>query len=1207
MRCPTCQAENPDANRFCEQCGAALERRCPQCGEPLRPGARFCGACGHRLGESLGSAPFPSVGSSLSPAAGSAPAPAVGPAPPSASVAAPASGRERRLASYTPKHLAEKILTGRSALEGERRQVTVLFADLAGFTTLAETLDPEDVHRIIDRCFDLITTEVHRFEGTINQYTGDGVMALFGAPIAHEDSARRAVHAALGIQRALRDYGSDLQAQRGLTLQMRIGLNTGPVVVGRIGDDLRMDYTAVGDTTNLAARMQQNARPGSVFVSEATHKLISGFFETLELGAVQVKGHTAVQAFEVLRPRGRRSRFDVAAERGLTPFVGRSRELATLLDRFAEVKAGGGQVVFVAGEAGIGKSRLLLEFRLALAEAREDVTWLEGQCVSFGKSIPFLPLIDQLRRNFMIEEFDGEPEIIAKVEHGMRRMGDLEAHIPYVRYLLSADAGDPTVSAMEAVARRKKVFDAVRALALRGTRFRPIVFVFEDLHWIDTSTEEYLGTLMDSVAGVPIMLVMTHRIGYAQPFGSRSFHTTLTLHSLSEAEALRMAGRVLGTEQFPHELRAALTEKAEGVPLFIEEVAKTLLDLGVLRRENGGYRMVKGIAEVGVPDTIQGIIMARLDRLGEDGKRTVQLASVIGRQFLQRLLERIAGLAGQLEGLLAELKALEIIYEQGLLPEPAYIFKHAVIQDVAYNSLLRERRKELHRAVGYAIEELYADRLADHTEELAHHFCQAEDWPQAFEYLVRSGGKAQDAYANQAALDYYARALEAARRLNPPVTAERLMEIHRRRTRVWMVLSRYPEAIADAERTLEIARAVGDRRAEGEALADLAFAHWATFSWEHVPHAKRAAEEALAIGRETDDRRVVARSLTYLAAVDDVHADLSESDRKLAESLRLAQAGGFTECIAQNLMWLGAHANWRGDFHRGISVSRQSEDTARGIHDGVMELWALAFRTLAHIGLGEYGEALAAIHDGLAKARDWNNTFIQGRLTNTLGWLHQELGDFAQAIERDRESADLGHRTKNSNVEVSALINLGFDFLNLGEPRRALSLLEETLERVETSAFGAHRWRWSIHLCAGLAETWLVLGEVEQAVIHADKGLALARSTGSAKYVGRCHALRGDAALRARAWSQAEADLVEALRIAQEIQYPTLTWQAAHLLARAHAGGDKMEEALGAARLAIDTIECVAARAPDQALRRTFLDWRRVQAAREDLERLRRA
>src|SRR3989475_156581 len=1033
--------------RFCGQCGTALARQCPQCHAEAPPGFRFCGQCGANL---------------------QAAPPQAAPAPtPRATVAAPS------IATYTPKHLADKILKSRAALEGERRQVTVLFADVAGFTTLAERLDPEDVHRIINRCFELITAEVHRFEGTINQYTGDGVMALCGAPLAHEDGRRGAAPAAPGTQGAVRDYGRQLQAERGVTVQMRIGLNTGLVVVGSIGDDLRMDYTAVGDTTNLAARMQTAARPGSVLVTEATHNAIQGYFETLDLGELPVKGHSPVRAFEVLRTRGRRSRLDVAAERGLTPLVGRERELETLLDRFAEVKNGRGARVALVGDAGIGKSRLLLAFRRALAEAGEDVTWLEGQCVSFGQSIPFLPLAEQLRRNFGIEEFDGEPEIIAKVEHGMRRMGELEPHTPYIRYLLSVDPGDPAIAAMDALARRRKVFDAVRALTLRGAARHPIVFVFEDLHWVDHSSEEYLTALMDWVVSARIMLLMTYRVGYTPPFGTRSFLTTLTLQNLTERDALVMASRVLGTDRFPEELRAALVAKAEGVPLFVEEVTKTLLDLGVIQRDNGSYRIVRPIADAHVPDTIQGIIMARLDRLGEDGKRAVQLASVIGRQFLVRLLQRISGMTTEVDGLLRELKALEIVYEQGLLPEPAYIFKHAVIQDVAYNSLLVQRRKELHRAVGYAIEDLYADRLTEHYEELAHHFQHGEEWAKAFEYLGRSGDRAKDAYANDTALDFFGRTLDVAARVVPPLPAQRLMQVHQQRGRVFMLLARYDAAMGESERMRALAREAHDRRAEGEALADLAFAYLATFKTENVPHVKRFAEEARVIAAETGDQHVLARSLTYLGTFDQIEGHLLDADAKFEESLRICEAADFKDHMPQNLMWLGADANWRGEWANAIETSRRAAAAAIEVHDGLFEMFSASFACLAHIALGEYAEGLAMIHDTLRKARERNNAFFQGRLTNSLGWFYQELGDFRRAHELNRESLDLGRRINNPNVEISAAINIGLDYLAFGEATRAVSHLEETLTRVEKFGYRAHRWRWTIHATAYLAAALL--------------------------------------------------------------------------------------------------------------------------------------
>jgi class 3 adenylate cyclase/tetratricopeptide (TPR) repeat protein len=1184
MQCPSCRADNPPGNRFCDQCGAALEARCPQCSAVLRAGARFCGGCGHRL------ATDPAAVVELPRASSASTAPAT---PPTA----------RPIAAYTPKHLADKVLRARSAIEGERRQVTVLFADIAGFTSLAEGRDPEEIHRIIDRCFEAITAEVHRFEGTINQYTGDGVMALFGAPIAHEDSARRATHAALGIQRAIGDVSREVEADHGPAIRMRIGINTGPVVVGRIGDDLRMDYTAVGDTTNVAARLQQAARPGCVLVSESTLRAIGGFFETLGLGDLAVKGHAPVRAHEVLRPRGRRSRLDAAVERGLTPLVGRGPELDLLRERFRDARSGRGQVVFVAGEAGIGKSRLLLEFRRGLAGAGEDATWLEGQCVSFGQAIPFLPIVDQLRRNFGIEELDGEPEIIAKIEHGMRRMGGLDAHIPYVRYLLAVDPGDPRVAAIDAAARRARILEAVRALSLVGARIRPLVLVFEDLHWVDASSEEYLTSLMDAVVSAPILLVLTYRIGYAPPFGSRSFYTTLTLRALSSDDALAMAGGVLGSADFPSELREALAAKAEGVPLFVEEVTKTLLDVGVIRRENGGYRLVRRLEDAGVPDTIQGIIMARLDRLGEDGKRTVQLASVIGRQFLKRLLGRIAGLTHELDGLLGELKTLEIVYELGLLQEPAYIFKHAVIQDVAYQSLLVQRRRDLHRAVGQAIEELYADRLADHHEELAHHFTQGEAWAKAFEYLVRAGDKARDTYANEAALAQYTRAIEVAPRVTPELPLSTVLEVYQRRSRLQVVVARNDEAIAGLEKMLALARAAGDRRMEGEALADLAFSHAFTLQWEHQPVAARYADEAAALAREIGNDQIVTKALATRGSVHCAYGELEQGARLLEESVRIGERLGAPALYLHGLFYLGHLRNWRGEYPQAIQILRRTTREARAIHDEFNEGMAQWCIALAHIGCGLYAEARAVLDEGLVTARERKSHFNVGRITNTLGWLHQEFGDFQSSLELDREAAELGRRHKIGNVEVSAQINIGSDLVRRGEPGPALALFEDMVGHVE-KGLGSHRWRWDMRVAAGIAEALLALGRGDEALAWIERAASTARSTGSAKYLGKCHALRGDLASIDRRWGDAVEELGQALAIGRRIESPTLTWQAAHRLAQAQAAAGRLDEAAETARVAVDTIDLVATRAPEPALRRTFTEWSRVQTAREELERI---
>jgi len=716
MHCPRCPAENREGRRFCAACGAPLSLACPACGFSNEPGEKFCGGCGQPL------------------------------AP-----AAPADARFSSPQAYTPKHLAEKILTSKSALEGERKQVTVLFVDVSGFTSLSERLDPEEVHGFMTRAFELMLAEVHRYEGTVNQFLGDGIMALFGAPIAHEDHSQRAVHAALGIRKALDGYRDELRRQREIVFQVRQGLNTGLVVVGSIGSDLRMDYTAVGDTTNVAARLQQGADPGRIVISEATHRLVEGYFFTRALGELSVKGKEhAVGAWEVISARVARTRLEVEAERGLTPFVGRERQLQLLAECFEKAKAGHGQVVFLVGEAGIGKSRLLYEFRRRIGD---KATWLEGHSISFGQSMAFHPLIDLLKRNFRIEERDAEATIIEKMERSVLLLGeDLRPILPYLRFLLSVEPGDPAVTTMDPKQRREGIFDAARRLTLRACEVRPQVVAFEDGHWMDKATEDYLVFVADSVPTSRFLFILTYRPGYAHPFGERTYHTRIALDGLPTEASVEMAQAMLAADGLPEELKSLIARKAEGNPFFVEEVVKSLLEVGALQRAGDHYVLAKRLDEVVVPDTIQDVIMARIDRLEEAPKKTLQLASVIGREFTRRLLDRIADIRGRTEDFLRGLKALELIYEKSLFPELAYMFKHALTHEVAYNSLLLHRRKELHRLVGLAIEELYADRLAEQYEVLAYHFSRADERPKAVDYLLKAGEKAANAFANREAI-----------------------------------------------------------------------------------------------------------------------------------------------------------------------------------------------------------------------------------------------------------------------------------------------------------------------------------------------------------------------------------------------------------------------------------------------------------------------
>jgi class 3 adenylate cyclase/tetratricopeptide (TPR) repeat protein len=1064
----------------------------------------------------------------------------------------------------------------------------VLFADTVGFTALARGIDPEVVHEVMDHCFAILTAQVHRFEGTVNQYTGDGIMALFGAPIAHEDSPRRAVHAALGMQRALRDFGHDLQAQRGLRLQMRIGLHTGLVVVGKIGDDLRMDYTAVGDTTNLAARVQQLAQPGTVMISEATHKLVAGFFEMRDLGGHAVKGHTEpVRVYEVLRTRERRTRLEVAAEHGLTPRVGRDRELTTLLDLFQQAKAGQGQVVSITGEACIGKSRLVLECRRALAAAGETVTWLEGQCLSFGQAIPFLPVIDQLRTNFGIEEADREPEIIAKVEDGMRHMGALDAHIPAICYLLAVDPGDEALTAMEPAARRKQLVDAVLALSLRGAQLRPLVLVYEDLHWIDTSTEALLGTLQDAIVGVPLLLLLTYRVGYTPPFGSRSFHTTLTLQSLSEADTVTMASRILGTERFPEELKAALLEKAEGVPLFVEEVVKTLLDVGALQRENGSYRVVQGLAETRVPDTVQGIIMARLDRLGEEGKRTVQLASVIGRQFLVRLLERIADLPGPLDGLLTELQTLELIYRQGLLPEPAYVFKHAMIQDVAYNSLLLRQRRALHRAVGVAIEDLYPERLAEHYAELAYHFMQGEMWAKAMEYSTLAGDRAAEAFANTEAKAHYACALQAAARVALSVEPGTVARLHAKHAAVLMVLGEHGEAEAVYHRALDLMRQTADRQGEIAILAGLS----EVYRRDHrEAPAIAAIEQALAMARALDDRACEALCLAnrvYLRTSG--YGQLVEMTPDAEEALRLARVCGDPKLLAEALVSLGRVLQWRGVFDRGLGYLHEGVERARLTHAGFLFGVAAFYLGNAYTARGAYEDALQwyeQLSDYASKAGDKR---LLARVPNVIGGVHLEIFDLDEALRLNLEGDEVAQQFSSwPEPRGHALVKAGLAHVYRGEHgsaeacfRRAEALLEEDTWL---------RWRWQIALLHAFGELALAEGHYDAAWTYASQSLELATQTDSRKHVARAQRLRGDILAASGQLAEAAQELATSVHLAEYIQTPREVWLGKAALGKVLARLSRGKEAEAQLTQSAQIIEAIAANLQTSRLRHSFLN-----------------
>ncbi|MBC2717815.1 MAG: AAA family ATPase [Desulfobacteraceae bacterium] len=731
MKCPKCQFDNRESAKFCLECGDKLERTCPECKKALPHEAKFCDECGYNLKKPEQAPPLDFT----------------------------------QPQSYTPKFLADKILTSRSSIEGERKLVTVLFADVANYTAISEKIDPEEIHQIMDGCFKILMDEIHKYEGTINQFTGDGVMALFGAPIAHEDHAQRACFAALSILKSLETYGGKVKKDFGEDFKMRIGLNSGPVIVGSIGDDLRMDYTAIGDTVNLASRMESTAEPGSVMVSKNTYKITGDFFEFKPMGKVSLKGKKDPQeAFKLIKKGVVETRIGASAAKGLTRFVGRKNSIAGLMEAYEKVQSGSGQVLGIVGEAGVGKSRIILELKNKIHQ--DENTWLEGRSLHYGSSIVYLPLLDILKSYFDIKEGDREYIIKKKIKKGALMLDEkLGCIIPPFHELLSLKSDDESFVSLEPKDKREKTFEALRDLFIRESQNKPLILVIEDLHWIDKTSEEFINYLIGWLTNSPIMLILLYRPEYTHQWGSKSYYTKIGLQQLGTASSIELVQAILEGADVVPELKDLILNRAAGNPLFMEEFTHTLLENGSIQRKNNKYVLIKNAANIDVPDTIQGIIAARMDRLEDNLKRTMQVASVIGRDFAFRILHTITGMHEDLKSCLLNLQGLEFIYEKNLFPELEYIFKHALIQEVAYNSLLIAKRKEFHEKIGKAIEDIYVERLEEFYEMLAYHYSKSDNFEKAYHYLKLSGEKASGNYSVMEAFSFYNEALNFLNRL----------------------------------------------------------------------------------------------------------------------------------------------------------------------------------------------------------------------------------------------------------------------------------------------------------------------------------------------------------------------------------------------------------------------------------------------------------
>jgi class 3 adenylate cyclase/tetratricopeptide (TPR) repeat protein len=778
----------------------------------------------------------------------------------------------RAPASYTPRHLAEKILASRSAIEGERKPVTVLFCDVVSSTALAERLGPEGMHGVVSRFFEIALGEVHRYEGTINQFLGDGFMALFGAALAYEDHARRAVLAALDLRRAVEERTPLIVANEPQRLELRMGLHTGFVVVGAIGDNLRMDYTAVGDTTHLAARLQQLAAPGTIVISDATARLVRGYVQLEPQEDVEVRGRSRPVSIALVTGRAtHRPTLDRRDDRPLSRFVGRTRELEILRALLAEVMAGRGQVVGVVGEPGVGKSRLLLELRQWLSAG--GLTYLEGRCLSFGNAIPYLPLLDVVRTMCDATELDPPQMVNDKGGHALGALGMKASAAALVTLLLGVKADDDRRTAASPESMRERSFEALRQMLVNASQHRPLMLAIEDLHWADSTSQDFLASLVETLAGAPIMLLATYRPGYRPPWMERSYATQLSLGRLTPTDSLNVVRSVLPEASMMHRVATLVLDKAEGNPFFLEELARTVSE------------SPHGTDVIVVPDTIHDVLTARIDRLSESPRRLLQIASILGREFPARLLDSVWD--GEATGpMLRELIRHEFLYERAGAEEPTYVFKHALTQDVAESTLLSQRRRDLHFRAAEGLVKLNPHREVEIAPRLAHHYFAAEAWSLAFEHAFRAAEAASAVYANREALERHDQAMSAAERAG--LAAADRMRIHASRGHVHGRLGAFEAARTDFESALGLAREIGDMRACAELLGTLGEL-WG--GHKDYQRGLTLTLEAAGVAERAGDRRALAESLVRtglmsvnVGRVDDAERSWRERSRSLRSS-----------------------------------------------------------------------------------------------------------------------------------------------------------------------------------------------------------------------------------------------------------------------------------------------------------------------------------
>jgi class 3 adenylate cyclase/tetratricopeptide (TPR) repeat protein len=1009
--------------------------------------------------------------------------------------------------AYTPRHLAEKILTSKAALEGERKQVTVLFADVKDSMELLADRDPEETRSLLDPILEHMMEAVHRFEGTVNQVMGDGIMALFGAPLAHEDHAIRACYAALRMQETVKRYAEGVRRSEGVLIRIRVGLNSGKVVGRSIGSDLRMDYTAVGQTTNVAARMEQMTVPGSILISADTLTLAEGYVQVKPLGPLKVKGlDLPVEVFEIVGASTVRSRLRAAAARGLTRFVGRDGEVDQLHQALERARTGHGQVVAVVGEPGVGKSRLYWEF----TRSHRTHGWLiaEGSSVSYGKPTAFLPIIDLLRAYFQIEAGDEARRIREKVTGKLDR--SLGPSLPALLWLLDVPIEDPQWQRLDPPQRRQRALEGVKRLLLMETQVQPVLVLFEDLQWIDAETQALLDGLVESLPTARLLLLVNYRPEYTHAWSSKTYYRQLSIDPLPAASAEELLVALLGNDSGLQPLKRLLIERTDGNPFFLEESVRTLVEAKDLSGERGAYHLETASHSPQIPATVQAILAARIDRLPAEDKQLLHAASAIGKEVPFTLLQAIAELPEEsLRRGLAHLQAAEFLYEAQLFPDLQYTFKHALTHDVAYGSLLRSRRRSLHTRIMAAIEHLHPDRLRDYVDQLAHHAFRGEAWGKAVTYHRQAGAKAFARSANREAVGHFEQALTALTHI--PETREKLEQAIDINFDLRNAL--YPLAeLGRIERCLRDAQALAgrleDQRRLGWVSAYMCSHHWATGG--HAVDVRTFARAVDAIAATLGDAPLQIVAQYYHVAACHIAGDYRETEhsgRRLMQSLEGDSAHErFGVAIFPAVLcrvWLAFALGERGVFDEGDAHGHEATRVAEALDSPYSLCWAFLGLAQLQSLKGELNQAARLLERAVTQCRDWNFTLMSPMVMAPLGHVYAWSGRLEEGVSWLRqavtayEAAGVGWRHSISVAQLGEAYLLA----DRAEDARACADRAVTLAR-ERGERGYEAW--ALRLLAEVASHG-PRPEVETAKAHYGTSMALASELEMRPLVAHCH------------------------------------------------------------------------------------------------------